>query len=206
MGGGAADEHACNNAAVIRRKVGIDRADDPPEGHSEAENRRLGASFAEDLAEVRAALARGNIDSIKDEMDALLEEIGQQVEPNFPSRRALAAELLKQHGRAAQDIVKRHQGGVIETPQWTPSTSAARALSGKAKADAGASTISAAFRDWRGERERPAETSGQVAYAVRVFLGLHGDIAVASMHRGHAHGFARNPMATTACIDETSAI
>jgi hypothetical protein len=69
------------------------------------------------LPVVREALARGNIEFIRYELNELLQLFRINLDPNCPDYRRLALAVMRAEVRALEDILARNRGAPIESPK-----------------------------------------------------------------------------------------
>jgi hypothetical protein len=69
------------------------------------------------LPALKAALARGNVDFIRYELNELLQVFRIKLDPNCPDYRKLALAVMRAWARALEDTLARHRGEPIESPK-----------------------------------------------------------------------------------------
>ncbi|WP_024509686.1 site-specific integrase [Bradyrhizobium sp. ARR65] len=134
------------------------------------------------LPAASAALARGDITVIREQLDELLYAFQCNLDRKSPSYRKLGMAVLTAHVRGLKDIERRNAGEPIETPQltYTPSGIPAAHEGG---------TLRDALDGWKKERARPEDTVHEYTRAVEMFIQLHGNLPVANIKRSHARTF-----------------
>jgi integrase len=132
------------------------------------------------LPAAAAALAKGDITHIREELDELLSAFQLNLDRASVAYRKLGMAVLAAHVRALKDVERRNAGEPIETPAFD--------LDGNLKADKGGS-LREALSGWEKERVRPAGTVHEYKRAVELFIQMHGDLPVAEIKRAHAREF-----------------
>ncbi len=72
-----------------------------------------------ELAAMQAALARGDITAVVDDVSLLLADFQINLDPTSASYRELGMRALTEYVRALQAIEKRNAGESVETPKFT---------------------------------------------------------------------------------------
>jgi integrase len=132
------------------------------------------------LPATKAALARGNIDFIRYELDELLRLFRINLDPQCADYRKAAMALMRTWIRALQDIAARQRGEPIESPP-IPDTDKTAPISGQ--------SLRAAYDGWVKMQERPQGTLLEFSRGIARFIELHGDLHVAQINRGHVRAF-----------------
>ena len=114
-----------------------------------------------------AALARGDITVIREELDELLDAFQLNVDRKSASYRKLGMAVLTAHARALKDIERRNTGEAVETPP-----SAYAELNAPMGEQGG--TLREAFEGWKKERERPDGTCMNTVGPSRCLSGCTG--------------------------------
>ncbi|MCU1340480.1 MAG: Lambda integrase-like/DNA breaking-rejoining enzyme catalytic core [Bryobacterales bacterium] len=128
-----------------------------------------------------AALAKGDITIIREQLDELLYAFQLNLDRKSASYRKLGMAVLTAHVRALKDIERRNAGDPIETPQLAYALGAPVTLEG--------GTLRDAFEGWKKERERPEGTVHEYNRAIEMFIQLHGNLKIVEMKRSHARTF-----------------
>jgi Domain of unknown function (DUF6538) len=81
------------------------------------------------LPAVKAALARGNVDFIRYDLNELLQVFRINLDPNCPDYRKLALAVMRAEVRALEGIQARHRGEPIESPKLIEPAGGTGALS-----------------------------------------------------------------------------
>jgi hypothetical protein len=109
-----------------------------------------------------AALARGDITVIREQLDELLYAFQINLDRKSVSYRKLGMAVLAAHVKALKDIERRDAGELIETPQLAPAFLAAPV------AHEGG-TLRDALEGWKKERTRPEDGVREYTRAVEMF-------------------------------------
>ena len=129
-----------------------------------------------------AALARGDITHIREELEELLFAFQCNLERKSASYRKLGMAVLTIHVRALRAIESRNAGEPVETPQVAYGLIGAPVVhEGRALRDA--------LEGWKKERSRPENVVHEYTRAVEMFIQLHGNLAIADIKRSHALSF-----------------
>src|SRR5262249_54628774 len=132
------------------------------------------------LPATKAALARGNIEFIRYELDELIRLFRINLDPDCADYRKAAMAMMRTWVRAMQDIAARQRGEPIESPPM-PDTERATPLSGR--------SLQAAYDGWVKMQDRPRSTLLEFFRGISRFIELHGDLDVAQINRGHVRAF-----------------
>lgn len=154
----------------------------PEAGLSDREIVKRAGSLDYEMAVVPAALARGDITVIREELDELLDAFQLNVDRKSASYRKLGMAVLTAHARALKDIERRNTGEAVETPP-----SAYAELNAPMGEQGG--TLREAFEGWKKERERPDGTLHEYGRAIEMFIQLHGNLPILEIKRSHARTF-----------------
>jgi hypothetical protein len=172
--------------AGFRAQTSFAVAEPPGAGLSDRELVKRAETLEYQLATSPAALARGDITVVQEQLDGLLEDFQINLDRASAAYRKLGMAVLKAHVRALRDIEKRNDGEPIDTPApISPPASAAAALTSAQEAG----SLREAFEGWKNERERPAGTVHEYGRAVEMFIQLHGNLRLTEMRRSHARAF-----------------
>ncbi|KWT64849.1 hypothetical protein APY04_3089 [Hyphomicrobium sulfonivorans] len=160
----------------------------PPYGMSQREFEKHKSTVDFVLPAARAALARGDISFVDDELDELTEVFRIQLDPASKAYRALGAAVLKRFVQHLEALAGRNAGEVIETPKFIePSISAPRRPASAASADN--DTLSAAYEGWKKARPPVASTDREFYNAIQRFIELHGDMRIEDIRRSHVREY-----------------
>ena len=152
----------------------------PEFGISEREVYKRTEDLAYALTSAEAALARGDIAFVVEELEALLSDFQIRLDRKSTGFRELGHAVLKAHVRALRAIERRNAGEPIDTPD-APTITTTAPSSGD--------TLRAAFEGWKKHREPASSTLAEYERAIRLFIERHGDLPVASIKRRHAREF-----------------
>lgn len=133
------------------------------------------------LPAVKRALARGNVEFIRYELNELLHVFRINLDPNCPDYRKLALALMRAEVRALEDVLARNRGEPIETPTL-------REPGGRSVPSSGC-RLQAAYEAWIKVEPRKKSTELEFARGIGRFIELHGDLDVAQIERGHIREF-----------------
>jgi integrase len=134
------------------------------------------------LPKLKEALARGNVEFIRYELNELLQVFRINLDPNCPDYRKLALAVMRAEVRALEDILARHQGEPIESPKLLePAVGISAPASGCG--------LRAAYEGWLKVAPRRKSTSMEFARGIERFIELHGDLEVTQINRGHVREF-----------------
>jgi integrase len=132
------------------------------------------------LPVARAGLARGDFSFLRWEIDELLKVFRINLDPKSASYRELGTAILRAYVRSIEDVAKRNEGQVVDTPELIePADPVA----------ASASTLNASFEGWTKAASRPKNTLREFGYAVARFCELHGDVEITCITRRHVLAF-----------------
>lgn len=135
------------------------------------------------LPAVKAALARGNVDFIRYEVNELLQLFGINLDPNSPDFRKLALAVMRAEVRALEAVQARHRGAAIESPKLVEPSGALNNM------PSSGSGLRAAYEGWLKVAPRRKSTSMEFERGIERFIELHGDLDVTKINRGHVRQF-----------------
>jgi integrase len=133
------------------------------------------------LPSAREALARGNVEFIRWELDELLQVFRINLDPSCPDYRKLALAVIRAFVRALEDILARNRGATIESPKLVEPSENTVPLSG--------SSLRAAYGAWVKTQPRKKSTRLEFARGIDRFIELHGDLDVVQINRKHVREF-----------------
>jgi integrase len=128
-----------------------------------------------------AALAKGDITIIREQLDELLYAFQINLDRKSASYRKLGMAVLTAHVRGLKAIERRNNGEPVETPQLTDAPLGRNAHEG--------GTLRDALEGWKKVRQRPEDGVHEYKRAVEMFIQLHGDLRVADIKRTQARTF-----------------
>lgn len=150
----------------------------PAHGLSPAQLADDRAQLAEDLKDMRDALALGDISAVEDHIIEALDTFQIDLDRQGVAYVKLGIEVLRAYVRALQAVELRNAGEPVPTPQLVaPSTAAA------------SGTLKEAFEGWKKERDRPESTLHEYGRAIDMFVQLHGNLPILEIKRSHARTF-----------------
>jgi integrase len=128
------------------------------------------------LSAAKAAVARGNISFVEEELHELLDTFRTNLDQKSPAYRRLGGAVLQRYVQALQDIERRNEGEWVVTPSIVET------------APSGA-TLSAALEGWKKAKQTSAMTLREFEHAVQRFKELHGDLQIEQITRRHVREF-----------------
>lgn len=144
----------------------------------------LALAYGEELAMLKEDYARAyqrqDISIIRGELMALLREKGAAIVPESNEFKQASLAMLRGNLRAYQDLLRRHEGNIVETP--------APPLSKGPK-------LSEALALWeneaagKGERRARSNTIREARYAVRRFVEARGDLPLGAINKADVRAF-----------------
>jgi integrase len=134
------------------------------------------------LPAVREALARGNVEFIRYELNELLQLFRINLDPECADYRRLALAVMRAEVRALEAIQARHRGDPIESPKLIEP-------GGGIGAPSSGCRLRVAYEGWLKVAPRRKSTSMEFARGIERFIELHGDLEVAQINRTHVREF-----------------
>jgi integrase len=128
----------------------------------------------------KEALARGNINFIRYELNELLQLFRINLDPACADYRKVALAVIKAEVRALEDVLARNRGQPIDSPKLSDLTSTTP-VSGRA--------LRAAYAGWDKMEARPISTRMEFSRGIDRFIELHGDLDVIQINRRHVREF-----------------
>jgi integrase len=132
------------------------------------------------LSAAKDALARGNVNFIRYELNELLQLFRINLDPACADYRKVALAVIGAEVRALKDVLARHRGDVIESPKLSDPSSTAPVSS---------CSLRAAYAGWDKIEARKKSTRMEFSRGIERFIELHGDMDVAQINRGHVREF-----------------
>jgi integrase len=129
-----------------------------------------------------AALARGDITFVREELEELLYTFQINLDRKSEAYRKLGMALLSADVRAWKAVERRNAGEPVDTPQVH-----ALLPSGPERHEGG--SLREALEGWKKERARPEGTISEYTRAVEMFVQLHGNLAIADVKKRQALEF-----------------
>ena len=134
------------------------------------------------LPAAKRALARGNVEFIRYELNELLQLFRINLDPNCGDYRKLALSVMRAEVRALEDVLARNRGEPIESPKVIEPGGSSAPFSGCG--------LRAAYEGWVKVEPRKKSTQLEFARGIDRFIELHGDLEVAQINRRHGLPFA----------------
>jgi integrase len=166
--------------AGVAFSMGFQPGSGPACGLSDREMQKLQESIEIPLMAAKAALARGDVSFLQDDLDELLGAFRINLDRASTAYRQLGMVVLRRWVEALQAIEKRQQGEVVETP---------RIVEPRGDEPATGATVSAALEGWKKARRPTPMTAAEFEHAARRFTELHGDLCIADITRRHVREF-----------------
>lgn len=161
------------------RRDGLDI--EPHTGLTEREFRKVDEALEGSEPAMRAALARGNISWVEDEIEEVCAVFSVRLQKNSEPYRRLGMALLRVGVEVLEKQQLRQNGYPVATPKaYEPSDPSASSTS---------ESLTAAFEGWRKATDPRAGTAAEFAHAVQRFKELHGEVAVGAITRRHVATF-----------------
>jgi integrase len=149
-------------------------------GLSDRMMNKIEGSASDVLPVAREALARGNIEFIRYELNELLQVFRINLDPNCLDYRKLALAVIKADVRALEDVLARNRGTPIDSP---------RLIEPRSKAPASGCSLRAAYEGWEKMEPRKRGTQLEFAKGIDRFIELHGNLDVVKINRKDVREF-----------------
>jgi integrase len=150
-------------------------------GLSDRMMNKIEGAASDVLPLAREALARGDIDFIRYELNDLLQVFRINLDPNCRDYRKLALAVMRAFVRALEDVLARNRGATIESPKLIEP-----AMNGAPPSGCG---LRAAYEGWLKTQPRKKSTQLEFARGIERFIELHGDLDVVQINRRHVREF-----------------
>ncbi|HWK38443.1 MAG TPA: site-specific integrase [Hyphomicrobium sp.] len=167
----------------IAAATGFDQLPPPAYGMTDREFNQSEQAVDIVLPAAKAALARGDISFVEEELDELKEVFRCDLDPASPAYKALGSAVLKRHVQGLEAIGKRNVGEVVDTPRLVEPPTDIKPSS------PGSDTLSAAFEGWKKAKQPTNSTEREFHNAVRRFIELHGDLRIEDITRRHVREY-----------------
>jgi integrase len=177
---GFASVHRQLVEAGVEFKTPFDIAEDDGSGLSDRMMRKIGEDVSIVLPAAKEALARGNVNFIRYELNALLQTFGINLDPACADYRKVALAVIKAFVRALEDVGARHRGEAIDSPKLIEPGS---------KASASGCSLRAAYEGWEKMEPRKRSTQLEFSKGIDRFTELHGDLDVVQINKRHVREF-----------------
>jgi integrase len=132
------------------------------------------------LLAAKEALARGNVNFIRYELNELLQLFRINLDPSCSDYRKVALAVIKAEVRALEDVRARNRGTPIDSPKLLDPSSGS---------PASGCGLRAAYDGWDKMEARPISTRMEFSRAIDRFIELHGDMDVVQINRRHVREF-----------------
>jgi len=123
------------------------------------------------LPAAKRALARGNVEFIRYELNEVLQLFRINLDPNCGDYRKLALAVMRAQVRSLEDVLARNRGEPIESPKLIEPTGGTAPSSNCG--------LRAAYEGWVKVEPRKKSTELEFARGIARFIELHGDLDVA---------------------------
>lgn len=132
------------------------------------------------LPAAKEALARGNVNFIRYELNELLQLFRINLDHNCADYRKLALAVIKAEVRALEDVRARNRGEPIESPKLVEPGE---------KAPVSSCNLRTAYEGWEKIEPRKRGTQLEFAKGIDRFIELHGNLDVVKISRKHVREF-----------------
>jgi integrase len=177
---GFASVHRQLTEAGIKFQTPFDVSEENGSGLSDRMMLKIGESVSIVLPAAKDALARGNVNFIRDELNMLLQVFGINLDPACADYRKVALAVIKAFVRALEDVGARHRGEAIDSPKLIEPNS---------KAAVSSCSLRAAYEGWDKMEPRKASTRMEFSKGIDRFIELHGNLDVVQINRTHVREF-----------------
>ncbi|WBT39952.1 site-specific integrase [Hyphomicrobium sp. DMF-1] len=157
----------------------------PAFGMSERELKKHQDTVDYVVPEARAALARGDITFVEEDLNELMEIFRCALDPRSEAYKALGMAVLKRYVQHLEAIGKRNAGEVVETPRIVEPPQDIEA----AVRPSGTDTLGAAYEGWKKAKNPTQSTDREFRNAVRRFIEQHGDLRIEDIRRSHVRAY-----------------
>ena len=177
---GFASGHRQLVEAGIEFKTPFDVAEENGSGLSDRMMCKIEDDVSIVLPAAKEALARGNVNFIRYELNALLQVFQINLDPACADYRKVALAVIKAFVRALEDVGARHRGEVIDSPKLIEPGS---------NSPVSSCSLRAAYKGWDKMEQRPISTRIEFSRAIDRFTELHGDLDVGQIIKPHVREF-----------------
>ena len=132
------------------------------------------------LPAAKEALARGNINFIRYELNELLQLFRINLDHNCADYRKLALAVIKAEVRALEHVGARNRGEPIESPKL---------VEPGGKVSVPGCSLRAAYEGWDKMEPRKRSTRLEFSKGIDRFIELHGDLDVVQINKRHVREF-----------------
>jgi integrase len=177
---GFASIHRQLTEAGIKFETPFDVAEENGSGLSDRMMLKIGESVSIVLPAAKEALARGNVNFIRDELNMLLQVFGINLDPACADYRKVALAVIKAFVRALEDVGARHRGEAIDSPKLIEPSS---------EAPVSGCSLRAAYEGWEKMEPRKPSTQLEFSRGIDRFIELHGNLGVVHINRRHVREY-----------------
>ena len=177
---GFASIHRQLTEAGVKFKTPFTVAENTGSGLSARMMHKIEEDISIVLPVAKEALARGNVNFIRYELNDLLQVFRINLDPACADYRKVALAVIKAYVRALEDVGARHRGEAIDSPKLIDPSGNARASS---------CSLRAAYDGWNKMEARKIASQLEFSKGIDRFIELHGDLDVAKINRGHVRQF-----------------
>lgn len=177
---GFASIHRQLTEAGIKFETPFEVAEENGSGLSDRMMRKIEEDVSIVLPAAKEALARGNVNFIRDELNMLLQVFQINLDPACADYRKVALAVIKAFVRALEDVGARHRGEAVDSPKL---------IEPGGKAPVSGCSLRAAYDGWNKMEVRKKSSQLEFSKGIERFIELHGDLDVGQITRGHVRQF-----------------
>ncbi len=177
---GFASLHRQLTEAGIKFETSFEVAEETGSGLSDRMMHKIEEDVSIVLPAAKEALARGNVNFIRYELNVLLQLFRINLDPACADYRRVALAVIKAEVRALEDVLARHRGAPIDSPKLIEPSS---------RAPVSSCSLRAAYEGWDKMEPRKPSTRMEFSKGIDRFIELHGDLDVVQINRGHVREF-----------------
>jgi integrase len=166
--------------AGIEFETPFDVAEENGSGLSDRMMHKIEEDVSIVLPAAKEALARGNVNFIRYELNELLQVFRINLDPACADYRKVALAVIKAFVRALEDVLARHRGAPIDSPKLIEPSS---------KVPVSSCSLRAAYDGWNKMEARKISSQLEFSKGIDRFIELHGDLDVVQINRGHVRQF-----------------
>jgi integrase len=167
--------------AGIEFETPFDVAEENGSGLSDRMMHKIEEDASIVLPVAKEALARGNVNFIRYELNALLQIFRINLDPECPDYRKVALAVIKAFVRAMEAVGARNRGEVIDSPKLMEPCSEAPV--------SGGCSLRGAYEGWERMEPRKRSTLLEFSKGIYRFIELHGDLDVVQINKRHIREF-----------------
>jgi integrase len=177
---GFADVHRQLAEAGIEFQTPFTVAEQTGAGLSDRMMHKIEEDASMVLHAAKAALARGNVNFIRYELNELLQLFRINLDPACAGYRKLARAVIEAEVRALEDVLARHRGQPIDSPKLVEPDS---------RSPVSGCSLRAAYEGWDKMEPRKRSTQLEFSKGIDRFIELHGNLDVVKINRTHVREF-----------------